>query len=103
MRATLSRALEPMLTDLHQRAREHAVHLLAQVGDRDAIAALDALTHTTTIDDLRDSAIDAQKQIRSRSDETGEPNEAELIARIEALEKRLDAVDKRLESTREWH
>ena len=103
MRVTLSRALEPWLTDLHQRARETAVHLLAEVGDRDAIPALDALAHTTTLENLRKSAINAQKQIRSRSDEIDEPNEAELIARIEALEKRLDAVDKKLESTREWH
>jgi aminopeptidase N len=103
MRVTLSRALEPWLTDLHQRARETAVHLLAEVGDRDAIPALDTLAHTTTLENLRESAINAQKQIRSRSDEIDEPNEAELIARIEALEKRADAIDKKLESTREWH
>jgi len=103
MRTTMSRALEPWLFDLHQRGRETTVRLLGEVGDSDSIPALDKLANTTTLEGLRKSAIKAQKQIRSRSDEMDEPNEAELIARIEALEKRLDTVDKKLESTREWH
>jgi len=92
--ARVARALEPMLESPDVRTRERGVALLAEVGDEDTLAQLDALERAETIAALSDKIEPARAAIRSRDLEgAAESERAALAERLAALEARLEALE----------
>ncbi|MBW2255856.1 MAG: HEAT repeat domain-containing protein, partial [Deltaproteobacteria bacterium] len=69
LRGKISRRLEPLLEDRDLRVRSHGVALLGQVGDEAAAATLTAYAHSTTIDWVRETALEGAASIRTRGQE----------------------------------
>jgi aminopeptidase N len=89
---SVARRAEAVLADLDQRTREAAIAVLAQVGDERSVSALERYRREERADGLSEAAASAITAIRSRGLPEVTPNEVE--ARIEALERRLDDLDR---------
>jgi aminopeptidase N len=90
--ARVARRAEELLDDLDLRTREGAIAVLVDVGDDRSVAVLERYRRVETALDLRQSAADAITAIRGRG--TPEATSNEIEARLEALERRLDELDK---------
>ena len=94
LRRRASRAIEPLLGSDDVRVRQHAIRVLGHIGDDAAARRLQAFAAQTTLVDLRDSARDAARDIRTRS---GKPAEPPAKDDLERLRERLDALEAQLE------
>ena len=88
----VARRAELLLEDLDQRVREAAIAILADAGDDTSVAVLERFRRLERADGLREAGADAITAIRSRGTPTATPNEVE--ARLEALERKLDEIDR---------
>lgn len=100
-RKPVARDAERNLADLNLRGLQVAVGVLKTVGDDRSIPALQALQKETKAADLREQIEGAIEEIRTRRDEDPKPDDAELTARLSALEEQLDALTKKLTTLEE--
>lgn len=100
-RGEVSRAAEVLLDDLDERVRDGAVATLAKVGDARSVAALERFARVETRDADAAAARDAIAAIRARGPRQSTPNED--AAKLEALEKRIEALEKRLAEDGDRH
>jgi aminopeptidase N len=102
LRERISRRLEPLLEDRDLRVRAHAVALLGEVGDEAAAATLTAYANTTSIDWVREAALEEAARIRTRGeDPEAAPTPREAID-VERLEERVKSLEERLHRLEEW-
>jgi len=97
-----ARAIEPMLNDLSQRTRETGVSVLGSVGDDQSIRALREFMQHETIESLRERAQKAIDSIREGRDDE-QPEDSEVIDRINALEDRVEELQRELTEASERH
>jgi aminopeptidase N len=88
----VARRAEARLADLDLRGREAAVAVLGDVGDDTSVAVLERFRREERANGLPEAASAAITAIRSRGTPQATPNEVE--ARLEALERRLDELQK---------
>ena len=102
MYASVARAVEPLLEDWDQRTREAAVAQLGQVGDGRSVATLEAFRRTEEVESLSEAASAAISGILSRT--SAPPAGANESAQaLEALEKRIDALEKEMQGWKDQH
>ena len=100
--ADLSRELEPLLDSLDQRTRQTAVSVLGRAGDSTSSARLMAYASAETVVKDAESARSAASRIRRRGS-GGEAEEAELEARLDDVEERLEQLEEDAKKTAERH
>ena len=100
-RAQILPDVEQMLWDRHVRARETAVSVLSQIGDRGSVTALQALAAREDYQALRERAERAIEQIRSRRDLEPDATDGQLKARIKAMEERIEGLESELKKVQE--
>ena len=97
-----ARAVEPMLDSLSMRTRETGVSVLGSVGDDQSIRALREFMQHETIESLRERAQKAIDSIREGRDDEA-PEESEVIDRINALEDRVEELQREITEASERH
>jgi hypothetical protein len=98
----LSRKLEALLDSLDQRTRQTAVSVLGRVGDSGSAARLMAYASAETVVKDAASARGAASKIRRRGS-GGEAEEAELEARLDDVEERLEQLEEEASKAAERH
>ncbi|MCB9665689.1 MAG: hypothetical protein H6732_16390 [Alphaproteobacteria bacterium] len=101
-RERVARAVEPWLLAQDQRARHLGVLLLSRLGARSSLGPLSSYASLTTIPEHAEAARAAMTRIRARTSEEDPDALAEALARLEALQERLDGLTKRLETLEAW-
>ena len=99
----VARATEPLLLDTDLRTRQSAIDTLGKVGDERSIAPLEAHARATHVEHEASAARRAILAIRSRDRPDYIDPAAKKAAELKALEDRLDAIEKRLESREHHH
>lgn len=94
----VARAVEGLLDDPDRRCREGGVSLLAQLGDEAAARRLEGFRRVETLPSLKSAAEAAITSIRSRKTPDVTPNALE--ARLDALEREMEALHKVVEDRR---
>ncbi|MFT4626911.1 MAG: aminopeptidase N [Myxococcota bacterium] len=95
--ARVSRVLEPFLVDPDLRTRQLGVALLAKAGDEPAARRLVAFAATNNVPRLSGEALGAANRIRSRgpaAPATAPDDDQRITERLEALEERLEALER---------
>ncbi|MCK6507649.1 HEAT repeat domain-containing protein [Myxococcota bacterium] len=100
--ARVARAAEPLLDDLDLRTRQHAIGVLAEVGDPTSVNHLERYRRAETVSDAAAAAQDAITAIRSRQQAPPAPQGLQ-DARLQELEERLDALEGELERAGHKH
>lgn len=98
-RDRLESALIDLLDSRDVRDQQLAVHLLGQVGQAGAEAALSVYAHQTRVEGQLDAARAAARQIRSRGEAAPEPpppdDTVDLRRRLDEVEERLRRMEER--------
>ena len=106
-RETVARAVEPLLDSDHIRTRETAISVLGSIGDKESILVLRALRSAESVEDTRERISDAIRSIHrgesAEEDEEGELNDAQIRARLQDLEERIDAMEEAAIEAAERH
>lgn len=100
--ARVARAAEPLLEDLDLRTRQHAIGVLAEVGDATSVNHLERYRRVETVPDAAQAAHDAITAIRSRQQAPPAPKGLQ-DARLKELEERLDALEVELDRAGHKH
>jgi aminopeptidase N len=102
--AKMSKLLVGMLGDLDFRARQTAVSLLTSVGDKAAIAHLEAFRRVETVSSLSEKARKAVEKIRSRESEVKDmAEENQRDAQLEDLEDRIEELEAQIKAWSDKH
>ena len=106
-REMVARAVEPLLESDHIRTRETAISVLGSVGDQESILVLKAIRSAESVEATRERITDATRSIRRGEyvdeNEEGELNDAQIRARLQDLEERIDAMEESAQEAAERH
>jgi aminopeptidase N len=92
-RDRIAEQLLPWLESRHLRARQSALHGLAEVGNRDSLPQLKALKAHSTLTETRERVQKTIKAIRKRQNDP-KPEGSEIADELKALADRIEALEK---------